>query len=66
MSSASDAGRQMIAVCSSCHRRREENGGWCRCGEEVSDPGVLLTHGLCPDCLQRLYPEFATSVANGF
>ncbi len=65
MSATSDNGRQLISVCSNCHRRREEGGGWCRCGEEAKDPGVLLTHGLCPDCLRLLYPEFVPSVAAG-
>ena len=49
----------ILAICSSCKRVRDEAGAWQQREGYVSQrTGVDFSHGLCPDCLRRLYPEY--------
>ena len=50
--------RQFLVICAACQRIRDDIGRWHEI--EVRSNGSLpdqLSHGLCPDCVQRLYPE---------
>ncbi|MBI3118114.1 MAG: hypothetical protein HYZ00_05490, partial [Candidatus Hydrogenedentes bacterium] len=49
----------LLPICSGCKRIRDDRGYW----NEVEDyfqrhTGADFSHGLCPDCAQRLYPEY--------
>ena len=47
-------------ICSGCGRGRDANGEWGRpSGTLRQFPEPELSHGICPDCMVRLYPEFA-------
>ena len=51
--------RGFIPICSSCKKIRNDKGYWSRIEaylEEHSD--AQFTHGICPDCLKTLYPEY--------
>jgi hypothetical protein len=46
-------------VCAGCRRIRDDDGHWVRVHAMPPTPGdVLLTHGICPECMERLYPEY--------
>ena len=48
----------LIPICASCKRIRNERGEWFTLEEVIcSQSGERITHGLCPDCLKKLYPE---------
>ncbi len=48
----------LIPICSSCHRIRDDEGLWNRIEVYIRDHShAELTHGLCPDCIDRLYPD---------
>jgi hypothetical protein len=49
----------LVTVCASCKRIRDQRG-WTHIHiscEEHSD--TRFSHGLCPSCLRKLYPEIS-------
>lgn len=56
----------LLPICAGCKRIRDDAGYWRnveRFVEERSD--VRFTHGLCPDCSKRLYPELYPGLESG-
>ena len=50
--------RGLLPICSSCKNIRNEEGEWVRIEEVISDQTeARLTHGICPACSKKLYPE---------
>jgi PAS domain S-box-containing protein len=48
----------LIPICSSCKKIRDDEGYWHKLEEYLNDHSEAeFSHGLCPDCLARLYPE---------
>ena len=52
----------LLPICAGCHRVRTELGRWMH-AEAYRSPvrQVEFTHGLCEDCLVRLYPELSVA-----
>ncbi len=49
----------LLPICSSCKRIRDEEGNWSAIEEYVREhTDAEFSHGLCPDCAQKLYPEY--------
>ena len=52
-----------IPICSSCKKIRDDKGYWRQVEEYVSEHSeALFSHGICPDCIRKLYPEIADEV----
>ena len=50
--------RSILPICANCKQVRDEEGLWSRLETYVSThTDTHFTHGLCPDCIQKLYPE---------
>ena len=50
----------MIPICSNCKKVRDDAGYWEQVEEYVRQrSGVEFSHGLCPECIKKLYPQFA-------
>jgi|GEM_PF-1484433 len=48
----------LIPICASCKKVRDDKGYWQQVEVYIRDHSEAeFTHGLCPDCFQRLYPE---------
>jgi len=48
-----------LPVCSSCKKIRDANGEWRGIETYISDRSdAVFTHGICPDCAEKLYPEY--------
>jgi PAS domain S-box-containing protein len=48
-----------LSICASCKRIFNEEGAWQQMERYIeSHSGVKFSHGLCPDCLRNLYPEY--------
>jgi uncharacterized paraquat-inducible protein A len=48
----------LLPVCSSCKKIRDDNGDWKQMETYISNHSeVLFSHGICPECIERLYPE---------
>lgn len=50
--------RGLLPICSTCKSIRDENGAWHTIEQYLSDRSTAsFTHGICPDCIARLYPD---------
>jgi YesN/AraC family two-component response regulator len=50
----------LLPICSSCKKIRDDSGYWTQLERYFTEhSGVLFTHGLCPQCITRLYPDYA-------
>ena len=49
-----------IPICASCKNIRDDAGFWQQIEQYLGQHSDLeFTHGICPACLEKLYPEFA-------
>jgi PAS domain S-box-containing protein len=49
----------LLSICASCKRIRDERDVWQPLENYIqSRSEAKFTHGLCPDCLRTLYPEY--------
>ena len=50
----------LLPICSSCKKIRDDKGYWRTVEKFISDrSGAQFSHGLCDDCMQKLYPDLA-------
>jgi PAS domain S-box-containing protein len=48
----------LLPICASCKKVRDDQGYWTQIEEYVADHSEAdFSHGLCPDCLKKLYPD---------
>lgn len=53
----------MLPICSGCKRIRTDEGYWQQIEDYVGQHSdAQFSHGLCPECLHRLYPEYADEI----
>ena len=51
--------RGMLPICSSCKKIRDDKGYWNQIESYIRDhTGAEFTHGICPECMKNLYPDF--------
>jgi hypothetical protein len=51
--------RGLLPICSHCKKIRDHEGGWHMVEVYVRDhSNADFTHGICPECLTKMYPEF--------
>jgi len=51
--------RGIVPICAGCKKIRDDSGFWQQVEVYVRDHSEAeFSHGLCPDCMKRLYPEF--------
>ena len=56
----------MLPICGHCKKIRDDSGYWSQIEVYVRDHSEAeFSHGLCPDCLQEHYPEYADRVKKG-
>lgn len=49
----------LLPICASCKNVRDDQGYWHQIeGYLRSHADVGFSHGICPDCMEKLYPEF--------
>lgn len=52
--------RGIVPICSSCKKIRDDQGYWNQVDVYVHEhTEAEFSHGICPDCMLRLYPDFA-------
>ena len=50
--------RGLLPICASCKKIRDDRGYWQKVESYIAEhTNAAFTHGLCPDCLEKLYPE---------
>lgn len=52
----------ILPICASCKRIRDEQGNWRQLESYVHERSAAdFSHGICPKCAERLYPEIYTN-----
>jgi hypothetical protein len=50
---------RLLPICSNCNRIRDDEGYWRQIeGSFLDRPDRNFTHGICPQCARKLYPEY--------
>ena len=48
----------LLPICAGCKKIRDDQGYWSQVDSYVQEHSeATFTHGLCPECIKRLYPE---------
>jgi PAS domain-containing protein len=51
--------RGFIPICSHCKNIRDDQGYWRKVEQYIEDNSqVQFSHSICPDCMEKLYPEY--------
>ncbi|MGH7259330.1 MAG: hypothetical protein ACREI9_01450 [Nitrospiraceae bacterium] len=59
--------RNLLPMCASCHKIRDDKGYWSQVEQYLeSHTQTTLTHGICPECLQKWYPDFYPQVVEQY
>jgi hypothetical protein len=49
----------LLPICASCKKIKDDKGYWIQLEGYIKDHSEAeFTHGLCPGCVEKLYPEF--------
>jgi hypothetical protein len=49
----------LLIICANCLSICDDQGHWHRKAVRVQDhPDIEFSHAICPDCMQKLYPEY--------
>ena len=49
----------LLPICASCKKIRDDQGYWQQVEVYIQDHSdVDFSHGICPDCARKLYPDF--------
>jgi PAS domain S-box-containing protein len=49
----------LLPICSSCKKIRDDTGYWNNLETYISKhSGAEFSHGICPECAQKIYPEY--------
>lgn len=52
----------ILPICSGCKKIRDDDGYWQQVDTYLTThTGAQFSHGVCPDCMDRLYPEYRKS-----
>ena len=55
----------LLPICASCKKIRDDKGYWHQVEKYMQDHAeVEFSHGLCPDCMERLYPDPAAPLSS--
>jgi PAS domain S-box-containing protein len=58
--------RSMLPICSSCKKIKDDEGYWRQIEVYIQEhSSTVFTHGLCPECLRKLYPEYVDDREKG-
>jgi len=48
-----------LPICASCKKIRNDQGFWAQIEEYITEHSeAVFSHGICPDCTKKLYPDF--------
>lgn len=48
-------GNRIICLCMCCKDYRNDAGQWEQLPQTLQGSGYRVSHGICPDCLKRVY-----------
>lgn len=54
--------RGLLPICAHCKKIRDDQGYWNQLETYISENSeVVFSHGICPQCMETLYPEYSDS-----
>lgn len=57
---------ELLPICASCKRIRDNSGNWHEIERYISTHTASeFTHGICPPCIKKLYPEVYSELDPG-
>ena len=57
----------LLPICASCKKIRNDEGYWSQIEAYISEHSqVSFSHGICPECAQKLYPDIFKKGDNDF
>jgi hypothetical protein len=57
--------RGLMPICSNCHKVRTDEGAYINIEAYLQENSYAeLSHGVCPDCIVQLYPEYARATGS--
>lgn len=59
LTSTPDAKKDVIPICASCKNIKIRKGEWIKIEDYFST--ITFSHGICPECCSKLYPDFDIS-----
>jgi hypothetical protein len=60
-----DALRELLPICASCKRIRDDGGYWNSVEEYFTRRGSInFSHTLCPECVRKLYPGLCDRISD--
>jgi len=52
--------RSILPICSSCKKIRDDKGYWHKLESYFAEYSQTdFSHGICPECMNKLYPDFS-------
>ena len=49
---------KLLPICASCKKIRDDEGYWSQIESYLTEhSGIFFSHSLCPDCINKLYPD---------
>lgn len=56
----------LLPMCSSCKRIRDDKGYWNQVDVYITEHSdAMISHGLCPECARKMYPNFYKKKVSG-
>ena len=56
----------LIPICASCKKIRDDQGYWQGVEKYIEQHSFAeFSHGICPDCIKKLYPEYSKDMPQG-
>jgi PAS domain S-box-containing protein len=56
----------LLPICASCKKIRDDKGYWSQVESYIQKhTDATFTHGICPDCIKKLYPDLAEDGLGG-
>ena len=53
----------LLPICSECKKVRDDKGFWQQVDHYIGEHSeIRFSHGMCPDCVRRLYPDIADDI----
>jgi K+-sensing histidine kinase KdpD len=53
----------LLPICASCKKIRDDKGYWNQIESYISKHSeAIFTHGICPECTKKIYPEYYEQV----
>jgi hypothetical protein len=53
----------LLPICANCKKIRDDQGYWNQVEVYVgSHSEATFSHGICPDCFKKLYPELTAPI----